>query len=194
MPKLYFRYGTMGSSKTANLLMVAHNYTNNHKKKILVVKPSIDTRSGEYIESRAIEKPLKADIIIHEEVDDLSIDTSGYSLVLVDEAQFLSKRNVDALRKITRYIPVICYGLRTDYKTQLFPGSKRLMEIADSIEEIKTSCSECDKKAIVTGKFIWEDKNITSYPTIVRNGSDSPEIGWDEQYHSLCWFCWNDYI
>jgi len=191
MPKLYFRYGTMGSSKTANLLMVAHNYTQNHGKRILVVKPSVDKRSGDDIKSRAIKDPLRADLILHPE-DDLKINTSGYSVILVDEAQFLSKTNVDGLRDLSRHISVICYGLRTDYRTNFFEGSKRLMEVADSIEEIKSMCSECDKKAIVTGKFIMDPDSV--FPRIVKHGSGELELGWDEKYRSLCWFCWNDYV
>ena len=138
MPKLVFKYGTMNSSKTANLLMCAHNQRSSGKK-ILLLKPEIDSRFGDtIIKSRAIEG-VQSDIIITPDMDDFSVfvissNSQKISCILVDEAQFLSELNIEGLRKITHILPVICYGLRTDYKSRLFPGSKRLLELADSIE------------------------------------------------------------
>jgi len=181
--KLYFRYGAMSSSKTANLLMVAHNYEQQNKK-VLIIKPKIDDRFGsEVIKSRAgLER--NADLIINfgESLLDKKINFTNYNIILVDEVQFLSENNIDELRKITLVVPVICYGLRTDYKTKLFPGSKRLMEIADSIEEIKTTCNFCTKKAIINLKH--------NNGKIVKDGSDKIDLGAEDKYLSSCWFCW----
>jgi thymidine kinase len=184
MPKLYFRYGTMNSSKTANLLMVAHNYAAQGKS-IVLIKPKIDTRFGsDTITSRAIEG-RKADILLDGTEDKIHIPTEC-ACVLVDEAQFLSERNVNALRHITQTTPVICYGLRTDYCSHLFTGSKRLMEIADTIEEIKTICVKCSKKAIVNAKFCIDGEERC----IVRDGDAQIELGAEEKYQPMCWQCW----
>ena len=188
MPKLYFRHGTMNSSKTANLLMVAHNYSSQGKPAILM-KPSMDTRFGiKTINSRAVEAQ-KVNIVITPERDSFSdIVTDNISCVLVDESQFLTEVNIDALRKLTEKVPVICYGLRTDYKTRLFPGSKRLMEIADTIEEIKTVCVSCNRKAIINCKFYVDDNGER---IIVKDGSSEPDLGAEEKYQPMCWACWD---
>jgi thymidine kinase len=90
---------------------------------------------------------------------------------------------------LTNFAPVICYGLKTDYRTKLFPGSQRLLEIADSIEEIKTICVVCNKKSIINSKFqVQNNKKI-----IIRDGSELPDIGAEEKYQSMCWWCWNGY-
>ena len=126
MPKLYFRYGVMSSSKTANLLMVSHNYKIQNKK-ILLIKPKIDDRYDVSIIKSRTGMETVADLIIDSNYDLLnnSIVYSEYNCVLVDEAQFLSVEQIEQLRIITLYTPVICYGLRTDYKSNLFPASKR---------------------------------------------------------------------
>lgn len=155
MPKLYFRHGPMNSSKTANLLMVAYNYKTQGKK-VILMKPSIDNRFGEQIiKSRAVQE-MVADILIMpcRRVFELPNDVN---CVLVDEAQFLSPVNVEGLRNLSQHVPVICYGLRTDYRSYLFPGSKRLLELADTIEEIKTICVNCDRKAIINAKFFYHN-------------------------------------
>jgi thymidine kinase len=181
MPKLYFRYGTMNSSKTANLLMVAHNYVSQGKK-VFTIKPSVDDRvSRSMITSRAI-SGIPADYILSYNDTILPCISPDVKCILVDEAQFLSPANVDALRALTKTFPVICYGLRTDYRAQLFPGSKRLMEIADSIEEIKMVCVRCNSKAIINSKII--DGHI------VREGSGDIDIGAEEKYAAMCWSCW----
>ena len=185
MPKLYFRYGTMNSSKTSNLIMTAYNYKSLGKD-VWIVKPFIDSRS-EQINSRAI-GDVEVDIILDHDtiINDIPVNIN---CILVDECQFLSESNVDNLRKLSLTVPVICYGLRTDYKTKLFPGSKRLMEIADSIEEIKTICVECiDRKAIVNAKFI----NIENIKTIIYDGENTPDLGREEKYQAMCWKCWNN--
>lgn len=187
MPKLYFRYGTMNSSKTANLLMVSYNYKTQGKK-VILIKPSIDIRFNKNeISSRAIKNSMKADIIATSSMNIFAIPDDT-SCVLVDEVQFMSIDNINALRKLTLKVPVICYGLRTDYRSQLFSGSKRLMEIADTIEEIKTVCVNCNKKAIINAKFFT---NNTS-KIITRDGSEEPDLGAEEKYQPMCWFCWTN--
>lgn len=186
MPKLYFRYGPMNSSKTANLLMVAHNYRAQGKK-VVLMKPALDTRFGQtMIVSRAITTGGIADILVEPEWSNFSIDNDVYC-VLVDEAQFLTEKNVEGLRKLAETVPVICYGLRTDYRSYLFPGSKRLMELADSIEEIKTICVECNRKATMNAKFYVQNGG----KVIVRDGSSEPDLGAEEKYQPMCWLCYS---
>lgn len=181
--KLYFRYGAMSSSKTANLLMVAHNYEQQNKK-VLIIKPKIDDRFGfNLIKSRTGLQRV-ADLIIdtNDSLLNKNINFTQYNVVLVDEVQFLSEININELRTITIACPVICYGLRTDYKTKLFPASKRLMEIADSIEEVKTTCQFCTKKAIINLKH--------NNGKIIKDGSDKIDLGAEDKYLSSCWHCW----
>ena len=117
----------------------------------------------------------------------LKIDLSGIVCILVDESQFLCEKHVEQLRYLTRYLPVICYGLKTDYRTKLFTGSKRILELADSIEEIKTICVDCGKKSIINAKFFSDEGK----KTIIKNGDDAIDIGYEEKYQSMCWNCWN---
>jgi thymidine kinase len=189
MPKLYFRYGTMNSSKTANLLMVAWNYRLQCRK-VLLVKPIFEDRFGvNVIRSRAMGSGVEADLIIDENWSEIeNVKTDGLACVLVDEAQFLSEKNVDSLRELAKKVPVICYGLRTDYRTKLFEGSKRLLEVADVIEEIKNVCINCDKKAIITAKFYTKEDGDK---VILRNGSNELDIGAEEKYQPMCWNCFS---
>jgi len=148
MAKLYFRHGAVDSAKTLNLLAVAHNYRKQGKK-ILIVKPAIDDRFGlEKVVSRAgLEKD--ADLLIRPGDSFPENVLEGTHCILVDEAQFLEEKVIEQLRQVAILgIPVICYGLRTDFQTRLFPGSKRIMELADSIEEIKVTCVFCNRKAV----------------------------------------------
>ncbi len=174
MSKLYFRYGAVSSAKTLNLLAVAYNYGKQNKKTLLI-KPSLDTRDGvKTMKSRA---GINTDADILMDKDTILTDTQlkNINCILVDECQFLSKENIDHLRSITidRNIPVICYGLRTNFKSNLFEGSKRLMEIADKIEEIKTTCRWCDKKAIFNKKISGTDEEVI-------------DLGGDEKYLPVC--------
>jgi thymidine kinase len=184
MPKLYFRYGAMNSSKTANLLMVAYNYRSQGKS-VILIKPNIDNRVNILDISSRMGINMKADIIASSETDLSQIKDTD--CILVDECQFLTPLQIEQLRTLTVSIPVICYGLRTDYRTILFPGSKRLMELADNIEEVKTICVLCNNKAIINAKFSL--KNNKKY--ILKKGSSEPDIGAEEKYQSMCWFCWN---
>lgn len=182
MAKLYFRYGAVGSAKTLNLVAVAHNYRQ-QMKKALLIKPALDVRFGkEQIRSRAgLEMP--ADILIDRETDLFAFDFKGVHCILVDEAQFLSIYSIEQLREITLIhdIPVICYGLRTDFRTNFFPGSQRLMEIADSIEEIKSTCFFCNKKAIVN------IKHVNGIPSLA---GPAVELGTEEKYYPACFRCY----
>lgn len=184
MAKLYFRYGTVGSAKTLNLLAVSHNYVAQNKKTVLL-KPRLDTRFGlEDVSSRA-GLSAKADILIDENTE-LTLDhVSGIDCVLVDEVQFMPARFIDQLRTIATiaHVPVICYGLRTDFRGNLFEGSRRLMEIADSIEEIKTTCAFCNRKAIFNMKL------IDGHPTLA---GPKIELGTEEKYLPACAKCYDE--
>jgi thymidine kinase len=200
MAKLYFRYGTVGSAKTLNLLAVAHNYRSQNKH-ILSMKPAIDTRfdpkcivsrSGLKLEAdysldddtvfKYNGEPLKKKYSITAKV--VSLDsTTKISCIVVDECQFLSSGVIDQLHLLTIIadIPVIVYGLKTNHKSQLFVGSKRILELADSIEEIKSTCFYCERKATQNLKHC-KDKTILDGPEI--------EIGADEMYRATCKYCY----
>ena len=190
MAKLYFRYGTVSSAKTLNLLAVAHNYKV-QSKNIILIKPKLDDRFGvDLIKSRA-GLSSKADLVL--EVGD-SVDAivnldiyQDVSCVLVDEAQFLTVGQIEQLRELatTKQVPVICYGLRTDFKTKLFPASKRLMELADSIEEVKTTCHYCNRKAILNLKH--------SNGRAICHG-ESIDLGTEDKYFSSCYTCFREKI
>ena len=173
MSKLYFRYGAMGSSKTANALMVWYNYSERGQKALLV-KPKLDNRDGErIIASRA---GLSEPCVFMEELP--SLDLSGVACVIVDEAQFLSKLQVQQLVDIVdqKNIPVICYGLRADFQGNLFEGSHWLLAWADTIEEIKTVCW-CGRKATYNAR-ICDGK-------VVKTGTQI-FLGGNESYIALC--------
>jgi thymidine kinase len=188
--KLYFRYGTMGSAKTALLLTTAYNFEERHMR-YLCMKPSIDTRETKNV--------IRSRIGIERECLWIYADTDLYRLAqeqfskigaiidwfLVDEAQFLTAEQVDQLARVVDDYGcnVICYGLRTDFKTHLFEGSRRLFEIADTIDEIKSTCT-CGRKTIVNariganGKFLEEGAQV--------------EIGGDDKYIAICRNCWRN--
>lgn len=190
--KVLFKYGTMSSGKSMHLLATAHNFQE-HSIPFLIFKSEIDTRDGDnVIHSRAIGDRECLSISSDDNLFYLISEylNSGYTLcqkrlqwILVDEAQFLTEKQVDELAAIadTFNINVICYGLRTDFQTHLFTGSRRLFEIADSIEEIKSSCY-CGSKTIFNARI--NDKN-----EIVTEGNQI-EIGGDDKYTSLCRQCY----
>jgi thymidine kinase len=179
MAKLYFRYGTMDSAKTMNLLAVAHNYRKQNKR-VLLIKPRLDDRFGaERIASRS-GLEAEADLLIG---DDHVFEPGQFDhldCVLVDEAQFLAPAVVEQLRRVTSDpgVPVICYGLRTDFRTRLFPGSQRLLELADRIEEVKVTCQYCGKKATFNLRLVGGEAAVEG-PQI--------QLGADEQYVPVCW-------
>lgn len=182
MAKLYFRHGTVGSAKTLNLLAVAHNYRQQGKK-ILVMKPDLDTRFGkERIKSRA-GLEMQADVLILNEDSLRQVDYMGISCILVDEAQFLSAKVIEELRHISLHwdLPILCYGLRTDFKSRLFEGSMRLMELADSIEEVKATCYFCNRKSIM---------NLKHVNGLATNEGPTVELGAEEKYFPACYRCY----
>ena len=186
MAKLYFRHGTVGSAKTLNLLAVAHNYRNQGKK-VVLIKPALDTRFGkEQIKSRA-GLEMAADVLVTGDTSIFDLSLDGVSCILVDEAQFLTSRIIEELRQITlvKDIPVICYGLRTNFKSRLFEGSCRLMELADSIEEVKATCHYCNRKSIVNLK------HVDGEPTL--EGPDV-QLGAEERYFPVCYKCYAEHL
>ncbi len=182
MAKLYFRHGTVGSAKTLNLLAVAHNYRQQGKD-ILLIKPEFDDRFGkEQIKSRAgLEMP--ADILVTADTNLLALDYEGIDCILVDEIQFMNASIVEQLREISveKNIPVICYGLRTDFRSYLFEGSRRLMELADSIEEVKATCHFCNQKSILNLK------HVNGVPTV---DGPSVHLGAEEAFFPTCYKCY----
>ncbi len=187
MAKLYFKYGAMGSSKTANALITKFNYEERGMK-VWLIKPALDDRDGvAAVRSRiglsANAFVMQADTNIFEEYKKYS----DCDVIIADECQFLTPAQIDDLRRIVDEldIPVLCYGLRTDFLTKLFPGSLRLFEVADSITEIKTIC-ECGKKAIVNARIDGEGKIVTEGGQILIGGNDS--------YIAMCHSCWKQAI
>ena len=187
MAKLYFKYGAMGSSKSANALITKFNYEERGMR-VWLIKPSTDTRDGAGIIASRIGLSAKADIISHEESIIALLDKmSGIDVIITDECQFFTPEQIDELREIVNFrnIPVLCFGLRTDFMTHLFPGSRRLLEIADSITEIKTICS-CGAKAIVNARIDSDGHVITSGSQVFIGGNDS--------YVAMCHKCWSQAI
>lgn len=179
MAKLYFRYGTMDSAKSMNLLAVAHNYRKQGKR-VLLAKPRLDSRFGNHKIGSRSGLEADADLLIDEDTVLDARDFAQLDCVLIDEAQFLPPAVIDDLRRITvdPGVPVICYGLRTDFRTRLFPGAQRLMELADRIEEVKVTCQYCAKKAICNLRF------VNGTPTV---RGPQIQLGADEQYAPVCW-------
>ena len=184
MAKLYFKYGAMGSSKTAQALITKYNYEENDMK-VWLIKPSADTRDGVNI--------LRSRVGLQAEVEIATPDVNVYDrfktgfagnchAVIVDECQFLSMDQIDQLRAIVDdfNVPVMCFGLRTDFRTKLFPGSMRLMELADAIEEIKTMC-DCGSKATVNAR-INDGYIVTEGAQVVLGGNDC--------YIAMCHRCY----
>ncbi len=176
MAKLYFRYGAMGSSKSANAIMVWYNY-HERGKNALLLKPAVDTRDGKYtIESRC---GLRAECQLVDELDLDRIRAQEYDCLIIDEAQFLSKQQVELLCRIVDEcnVPVICYGLRTDFQGNFFPGSHWLLARADTIEEVKTICW-CGKKAT-------NNARLDGKGGITRVG-EQVVLGASDKYIGLC--------
>ena len=183
MAKLYFRYGVMGSSKSANALMVRYNYEERGQN-ALMVKPMIDQREGKAIVNSRI--GLTWPCVWFEELETMTVDElHECQCVIVDEAQFLSPEQVDYLTAIVDdfNVPVICYGLRADFKGDLFPGSRALLACADIIEEVKTICW-CGRKATCNARF---DEN----GTVLKEG-DQVVLGANDCYIGLCRKHWKE--
>ena len=184
MAKLYFKYGAMGSSKTAQALITKYNYEENDMK-VWLIKPSADTRDGADILRSRIGLEARVEVIApHVDVYArfLGSRSRQCDVIIVDECQFMTENQIDQLRSIVdeQGIPVLCFGLRTDFQTRLFPGSRRLMEVADCIEEIKTMC-DCGAKATVNAR-INDGYIVTEGAQVVLGGNDS--------YIAMCHRCY----
>ena len=184
MAKLYFKYGVMGSSKTAQALIPKFNYEERGMR-VWLIKPQTDDRDGDNIirsriglSSPAYVLPYQEDV--YESYRNLS---NQVDVIIVDECQFLSEKQVDQLADIVIIynVPVLCFGLRTDFRTKMFPGSKRLLEIADSITEIKTICA-CGKKATVNVRMDENGRIVTEGEQILIGGND--------RYTPMCYQCY----
>ena len=187
MAKLYFKYGAMGSSKTANALITRFNYEERGMK-VWLIKPSIDVRDGaDVIRSRiGLEQQAYAvtpDIDLFEEFK----AHRDCHVIIADECQFFTAAQIDQLRRIVNELdlPVLCFGLRTDFLTHLFEGSRRLFEVADSVTEIKTICT-CGRKAIVNARIDESGRVVTEGGQILLGGNDS--------YVAMCHYCWIETI
>ena len=184
MAKLYFKYGAMGSSKTANALITRFNYQERNMK-VWLIKPSIDDRDGANIIRSRIGLEASADIMTPD-TDIFSLFEESHrdcDVIITDECQFFTPEQIDQLRKIVDVynLPVMCFGLRTDFLTHLFPGSRRLFEVADSITEIKTICS-CGNKATVNARIDGSGNVVTTGGQILLGGNDA--------YIARCHKCW----
>ncbi len=199
MAKLYFKFGAMGSSKTAQALMTRFNYEEKGGR-VWLIKPSVDTRDDYTDESGRLLTVVKSRIGLSEVADViepgdnitekfLHSEALGgkFEAIVCDECQFLTPTQVEGLKYIAEYhnVPVLCFGLRTDFMTRLFPGSLRLFELADSIAEIKSVCS-CGEKAIVNARIDEDGKVVTD--------GEQVEIGGNDKYVSMCWRCWQEAI
>ena len=191
MSKLYFRYGAMNSGKSTHLMQVAHNYEERGMR-VILIKPSTDKKGGDKLVSRlGVER--KVDILcekkmnIYEEIKKWQEVKFKIDCILVDEVQFMTKEQVDQLFKIAVVldIPVICYGLRTDFMMEGFEGSTRLLLLAHSIEEMKTIC-KCGRKAILNGRKI-NDEFVFEGEQVAIDNIDNV------QYESLCGHCYFKY-
>ena len=188
MSKLYFKYGAMGSSKTAQALMTRFNYIQKGYD-VLLIKPVIDTRDvvdGEIVVKSRIGiyancKVFNNETNLYEFVKDNGF-LEDKKVVIVDEVQFCTAKQIEQLHDISTKVPVLCYGLLTNFKTYLFEGSKRLIELAESISEIKSVCS-CGRKATINGRFI-DGKLVCEGEEIA--------IGADESYVGLCYNCYQE--
>ena len=184
MAKLYFKYGAMGSSKTAQVLITKFNYEERGMR-VWLIKPATDTRDGDDVIKSRIGLSEKC-LAISKGEDVYAIFKEGYSdvdVIIADECQFFTPEQIDAFRTIVdeHNIPVLCFGLRTDFLTRLFEGSRRLFEVADSITEIKTICA-CGKKAIVNARIDGEGRVLIEGGQILIGGNDS--------YVAMCHSCW----
>ena len=191
MSKLFFRYGAMNSGKTTALLQVAHNYEERGQK-VIIVKSAVDTKGNEQVVSR-LGVSRDADIVLnpeqdlrsllHERYPDNSDGSHSIDCILIDEAQFLTPDQVDQALQIAvmDLIPVLAYGIRTDFQTLSFPGSKRLMEVAHALEEMKTIC-RCGRKAIFNARL--------KDGAVIREGSQVMIDGSEAQYEARCARCY----
>ena len=187
MAKLYFKYGAMGSSKSAQALITKFNYEELGMS-VWLIKPSIDTRDGADIIRSRIGLEASADVITPEQDIAAAYSARGKTdVIIADEAQFFTPEQIDQLRAIVdeKDIPVLCFGLRTDFLTHFFPGAQRLMELSDSLTEIKTVCA-CGRKATVNARIDERGRIVTHGDQLLLGGNDS--------YIAMCHKCWKQKI
>ena len=187
MAKLYFKYGAMGSSKTANALITKFNYEERGMR-VWLIKPALDDRDG----ATKIRSRIGLEADAYQVFSDTDLyaafeENHEYHAIIADECQFFTAQQIDQLRRIVdRFdVPVLCFGLRTDFLTHLFEGSRRLFEVADSITEIKTICS-CGKKAIENARINKSGQVVTEGGQILLGGNDA--------YIAMCHSCWKDAV
>lgn len=183
MAKLYFKYGAMGSSKSAQALITQFNYEELGMS-VWLIKPSVDTRDGADIIKSRIGLQRSARIITPEQnIAEEYAKLEKHDVIIADEAQFFTPEQIEQLRGLVddEDLPVLCFGLRTDFQTHFFPGAQRLMELADSITEIKTVC-ECGRKATVNARIDASGRIITEGDQVFIGGNDS--------YVAMCHKCW----
>ena len=187
MAKLYFKYGAMGSSKSAQALITQFNYEELGMS-VWLIKPSTDTRDGADIIRSRIGLERRARVITPEQdICEEDRREGKHDVIIADEAQFFTPEQIDQLRYLvdTEDLPVLCFGLRTDFLTHFFPGARRLMELADSITEIKTVCA-CGRKATVNARIDRQGRIITQGDQVLLGGNDS--------YVAMCHKCWKQKI
>lgn len=187
MAKLYFKYGAMGSSKSAQALITKFNYEELGMT-VWLIKPSTDTRDGADIIKSRIGLECRAEVITPEQDILAAYRRVGrHDVIIADEAQFFTPEQIDQLRTLVdeENLPVLCFGLRTDFLTHFFPGAQRLMELADSLTEIKTVCA-CGRKATVNARIDSAGRIITQGDQVFLGGNDS--------YVAMCHKCWKEKI
>ena len=183
MAKLYFKYGAMGSSKSAQALITKFNYEEQGMT-VWLIKPSVDTRDGADVIRSRIGLENRARVITPDEDILEAYRAAGkHDVIIADEAQFFTPEQIDQLRALVDEddLPVLCFGLRTDFLTHFFPGARRLMELADSITEIKTICT-CGRKATVNARIDGNGRIVTEGAQVMLGGNDS--------YVAMCHSCW----
>ncbi len=183
MAKLYFKYGAMGSAKTAQALITKYNYEENGMR-VWLIKPSADNRDGQNIIKSRVGLESRADIVTPaDSILDMFRDKSDIDIIIADECQFFTPAQVDELREIvdTADIPVLCYGLRTDFLCKFFPGSLRLLEVCDTITEVRAIC-DCGAKATVNARIDGEGYVVTEGAQLLLGGND--------RYTAMCHRCW----
>ena len=187
MAKLYFKYGAMGSSKTAQALITKFNYEELGMS-VWLIKPGTDTRDGVDVIKSRIGLSATAQVIAPEENIIAAYRKAGkHDVIIADEAQFFTPAQIDGLRTLVDEddLPVLCFGLRTDFLTHFFPGAQRLMELADSLTEIKTVCA-CGRKATVNARIDGRGRIVTEGSQVLLGGNDC--------YIAMCHKCWKDRI
>lgn len=187
MAKLYFKYGAMGSSKSAQALITQFNYEELGMS-VWLIKPSTDTRDGADIIRSRIGLERRAQVItLEQDICEEYHRAGKHDVIIADEAQFFTPEQIDQLRSLVdnEDLPVLCFGLRTDFLTHFFPGAGRLMELADSITEIKTVCA-CGRKATVNARIDENGRIITQGDQVFLGGNDS--------YVAMCHKCWKQRI